>query len=239
MNELVISNNNAVSTNNAANPFLSFADAVSPRFVVGKLLRFAKGEYLAGETNEVIPLDTKMVAAVDSLLFGWVRWDNGKPVEHRMAQVAEGFAPPRRAELGFTDQSTWERDPNGNLRDPWALTYYLPMIDENAEAFTFSSTSRGGINAIADLARHYGNNQRIHASEFPVVLLKSDSYQHSNNQFGRIKFPVFKRVGWTAKKTFYEAIGAEDMLAPKELDADVYGVCTSENPAEGMTEVPF
>lgn len=89
------------------------------------------------------------------------------------------------------------------------------MVDDTGEIFTFATTSRGGINGIAELARHYGRNRHKHPDDFPIIALEVETYQHSNPQFGRIKVPEFKRVGWRPKADFYRAIGEAPETAVK------------------------
>ena len=72
------------------------------------------------------------------------------------------------------------------------MTFYVPMVDDTGEVFTFSTTSRGGKNAVADILRHYSRNRNANPGKYPVMALESDVYQHSNAQYGRIKYPVFR-----------------------------------------------
>jgi hypothetical protein len=239
MNQIVAidqTSTNAIATT-GLNPFEAFADAVAPKYILGKLLKFSKGEYLAGEASEVIPLGTRLVAAMDCQLVGWVRWDAGKPVEHRMVRILDGKAPQRRADLGDHDQAQWERDSQGQLRDPWCLSHYLPMVDQTQEIFTYATTSRGGTGALADLARYYGKQSRAHPDEFPVIELQVGTYQHQNPQFGRIKFPEFKRVGWELKKTFWNIIGADDIAA---VEPEPAVRVTEQHSGDGFSDdIPF
>ena len=220
---------NAIATT-GINVFEAFANAVAPKHILGRLLKFAKGDYLAGEAGETVPLGTKLVAGIDWQLVGWVRWEASKPVEHRMVRIIDGQPPSRRAELGDHDQTRWEPDLQGQLRDPWCLTHYLPMVDEAQEIFTFSTTSRGGTGALADLARYYAKQFRAHPNEFPVIELQVGAYQHQNPHFGRIKVPDFKRVGWEPKNTFWKAVGADDLVSESEQSAD---------PAVFSDDIPF
>jgi hypothetical protein len=78
--------------------YMAVADAVAPKHVQGSLLKFNKGEWLAGEAQEIIPIGTRVIAAVDQTLMGWVFWEDGKPSDHRMVLVSSGEAPARRAD---------------------------------------------------------------------------------------------------------------------------------------------
>jgi bifunctional DNA primase/polymerase-like protein len=129
-------------------PFTAYANAMAPRNIVGTLLRFSKGDYLAGEEGAAVPGGTVMTANVGELLVGWVLWADNKPTQQIMFRVADGKPVPKRSELGHTDQERWEVDSHGEKRDPWQFTNYLPLLAESGELFTFTTSSRGGIGAI-------------------------------------------------------------------------------------------
>jgi hypothetical protein len=205
-----------------SDPLEAYADAVAPRFIIGDLLRFSKGDYLAGESGRDIPLGTTYTAALTLLMAGWVKWQDSKPVEHIMVRVNDGKTPPKRAELGDHDETKWETDVSGDPRDPWAFTNYLPLMDDKGELYTFTTSSRGGIGAIAGLARRYANHRRRHPDVFPVISLGVDSYAHKNKEFGRIKFPVFAPAGYEPKTKFLEALAAAgvDTGEPQQIEAE-------------------
>jgi hypothetical protein len=60
------SNSTAIALNGGVDPFLAYADAISPRSIVGTLLKFSKGDYLAGEEGEIIPHGTQLRTAMNS-----------------------------------------------------------------------------------------------------------------------------------------------------------------------------
>ena len=187
-----------VATTDAANFFQLYGGQASQRPIVGKLLKFSKGDWLAGQDDEEIEKGTRLVVQMDTLSVGWVKWLGQKPVEQRMGLVIEGYAPPQRHELGDTDHQLWEIDINGKPRDPWTFTNQVIMYLESdpEELFTFSGQSKGAINAIGDLCRKYGEEMRLRPGELPVVAIGSSSYAHTNKEFGRIKVPTFELVGW-------------------------------------------
>jgi hypothetical protein len=115
------------TTETMKNAFEVYGDAASPTKIVGDLLKFSKGDYFAGVNSEEIPMGTELVACMDSLLIGYVKWQNNKPVEQIMGLLVEGFQPPRRKDLGDTDEAEWEENDDGSKRDPWTLTNQLVM----------------------------------------------------------------------------------------------------------------
>ena len=152
-----ISKENTELTNvSDIDPLVAYADAISPRHIVGKLLRFSKGDFFAGEESQPIPVGTTLTVAADELLAGWIKWADGKPIAHNMVRVADGKLPPKRSDLGDQDHATWETDDRGEPRDPWQFTNYLPMMDENSELYTFATSSDGGLTVVSDLVRRYG-----------------------------------------------------------------------------------
>lgn len=189
------------------NPFEE-AGREAERFIVGDLLKFSKGEWLAGQENMEIPMGTRLLANMDMLMRGWVRWEDNKPAEQIMGLVVEGYVAPKRNTLGWgydastkneddADKTDWLIDNSGIARDPWQETWYLPLreLDKNGEPtgslFTFAASSTGGRDAVKQLCGVYGKAMRYHPDEFPVVALGYDAYTHSNPQYGKIKTPEF------------------------------------------------
>lgn len=201
MNEITTTNGNAVGVNQQTNFFESYGEQVNQKTIVGTLLKFSKGDYTAGESNEDIPIGTKFIAHMDQLLVGWIRWENSKPTDQLMGAVVKGFQAAKRSTLGDDDQSQWEVDNNGKARDPWQYSNYIVLEDPDSAGslYTFATSSRGGINAIGDLSLSYGKIMRTKGNEWPIIAIGVDSYVHSDRSYGRIKVPTFKIVGWAAK----------------------------------------
>jgi hypothetical protein len=70
------------TSNDEQDPFLRYANHISPTAIVGTLLKFSKGELLAGKDGESIPPGTRFAANFDALMAGWVKWAGGRPVDH-------------------------------------------------------------------------------------------------------------------------------------------------------------
>jgi hypothetical protein len=212
------------------NPWLDYGNAATARSIVGTLLKFSKGDFFAGMEDRTIPIGTEMVANMDSLAVGFVRWENGMPTEQRMGLVADGFVPAKRCELGDIDQELWEADAEGRPRDPWQFSNYLIMFAKgDAEVFTYATSSRGGLNAIGELCKTYGKQVRQRSDQFPVIELDVGSYTHREKSFGRIKFPIFKVIGWTAKGPYADPIGD---------DTPPTAPTSSDNGKAGQVEPP-
>lgn len=191
------------------NPFTEFATAVSPKHIFGTLLKFSKGDWLYGESNSVIPPGAEVIAIMDKMACGWIRWENSRPTDQIMVEVSTGAKPPRRGELGDTDKELWELDDKGQPKDPWQFTIYLPLISKKSgEVYTFSTSSKGGINAVGSVAGDYGTYVVRHPNEYPVLKLNVNRYQHQNKQYGVIKVPEFGRVGYVNKKDVAGALAA-------------------------------
>ena len=218
-------------------PLVAYADAISPRYIVGKLLRFSKGDFFAGEESKPIPGGTKLTVAADELLAGWIKWADGKPTEHNMVRVADGKPPLKRSDLGDQDRSTWEADDHGEPRDPWQFTNYLPMMDEGGELYTFATSLVGGLTAVSDLVRRYGQHRRRHPDVYPIVMLGVNSYQHKKKEYGRIKYPKFIPADYEPKVKFLAALEAAGMLVAA-LSDEGSGLL-SPQPDELTDEVPF
>jgi hypothetical protein len=164
--------------------------------------------FLAGEDDEEIRPGTLLVANMGELLVGWVRWVDRKPVEHVMGRVAEGFRPPLRDELGDNDPSAWDEDAAGKPRDPWQMTNYLLCLDDERRLYTFTTSSRTGLNSIGRLSREYGQQLAQHPDAWPVVQLSVGSYE--DRDFGKILLPQFPIVSWFPRKDFPAPDGSGD-----------------------------
>jgi hypothetical protein len=212
-------NSNAIAHNGGVDPFLAYADAIAPRNIVGTLMKFNKGDYLAGEEGKVIAPGTKLTANVDELLAGLIKWQDGKPVEQRMIRVADGVSPAVRADLGDMDESLWETDDKGEPKDPWQPTNYLPLMDADGNLFTFTTSSRGGLRAVGELVRRYAWHRKNNPDVHPVIALGVGSYKHTNKAYGIIKFPELSPAGYEHKGKFAAAMAAAGFAVSETVPA--------------------
>jgi hypothetical protein len=157
-----------------------------------RLLKFNKGFWLVGD-NEV-PAGREYIAHVDQLTHGWTKFADGKVVEQRVGNVAQGFKPASREELGDNDQSKWAKDHAGQPRDPWTMQIYLPLEDtETYELVSYVTNSKGGISVIGKLANAFRMN--VHRG-LPIVRLEKGRYKNKTyNTF--VDTPELVIAGWT------------------------------------------
>lgn len=195
-------------TNVQKNYFEQYGEQASQRTsIVGSLLKFSKGDWLLGQDEEEIPVGTRYVAHMDSMLVGWVKWLDNKPVEQVMGKLSEGYQAPKRDTLGDTDKEHWELDAQGKERDPWQFSNLIIMKPvgkkfSNDNAITFTTSSKGGIGAVGKLCMEYGKEVRTKAGQCPIVQLGVDAYNHPNKEYGRIKTPILELVGWEKSALF-------------------------------------
>jgi hypothetical protein len=199
------------------NVYEQYADAVNQQRIIGDLLKFSKGEWLAGRDGEEIAEGTELIAGCDQLLIGWIKWHDFKPVEHQMGRLAEGFMPARRSDLDDQDEINWPRDESTGLpRDPWQLSNSMVLMDPGTrQLYTFAAASKGAIGAMGKLMGHYGKHVRLAPDQLPIVALLSDSYKHSNKAFGKIHFPVLKVTGWINRMEFDSVLTGALDAAPE------------------------
>lgn len=189
-----VSQGGAVAVQGGYDPFAAYGQEAGGG---GSFLKFSKGDWTKGQAEEEVAVGTRFVVNMDELAVGWVRWGDGKPQDRRMNSLVSGARPDPRDALGHDDQSEWETDNDGNLRDPWQKTNELPLVDlETGDQLTFSTSSRGGIGAIGNLCKAYGREYRLKGGLVPVIEVGVDKYKHKDASRGWIKVPVLTIVDW-------------------------------------------
>ena len=178
----------------STNPFANYErDQATRRHFPGELMKFNKGDYVAGKDGVLLPSGSQLVAVMNTLTRGWQRWENNELTDARLGFYVEGFKPPRRSELGDHDKSRWETGKDGKPRDTWSYINALAMVSpETMKTYTFITGTSGGIRAIDDLADDHG---AAPPGKYPLISLEADSYLHSDRTIGRVKVPLFRVVG--------------------------------------------
>jgi hypothetical protein len=175
--------------------YRAFAEEDAASAIAGDMILFNKGLFTRGEGKRPVPADTLFIANLDEGYRGWVRWSGGKPVEHRIGRIVEGFQLPLRDELGHEDQTKWETDQSGEPRDPWQPTLRLVMRDTDGDLVTFVGSSWGARRGLQQLYGRF-DRERREPGLWPVVKLETE--HHQNKRWGVIPEPRFPIVGWCA-----------------------------------------
>jgi len=206
----------AVAVQDGYDPFAAYGQEAASG---GAFLKFSKGEWLLGQNDDEVTLGRKLVANMEDMSVGWIRWADGKPAERRLGLLAQGFRPERRDELGYMDQELWDIDEaSGKPKDPWNFTNEIPMADpETGEQMTFSASSKGGIGAIGNLCKAYGKERGARIGFVPVIELGRDSYKHPT--YGKTYVPVVTIVDWMENGAVPEPQGTSDEEDVKEEPA--------------------
>jgi hypothetical protein len=179
-------------TNIIDDGWLDVGIEASQRVLRGTLLRFHDWRWTRGKEQEEVKKGTELV--VTGTAAAWVKWAGGEPVETRLRQP--GAKLPEREELPDLDQIQWEKDAAGQYKDPWANTRFVYLLDPlSAEAFTFSTSSFGGREAVINLGDAVARMRSVHPDAMPIVNLEAAPM---STRYGRKSKPVFKIVGWKA-----------------------------------------
>jgi hypothetical protein len=166
------------------------AGEASERMIRGHLLKFADWRWTLGKEATPVDNGTRLIALGTVAM--WVRWEDGKPVEHIVRRPGERL--PEREKLSHTNEDEWETGPGGEPKDPWANTRLVYLVDpDTAEAYTFSTSSLGGRDAVIDLGDQIARMRTTHPDVAPIVELRA---LEMPTRFGRKSKPVLKVVGW-------------------------------------------
>jgi hypothetical protein len=178
------------------------AAEANERIIRGTFLKFSDWRWLKGKEGIELEDGARLVALGTAA--AWVKWLGGKPAEYRMREP--GKLLPERDTLGDLDKSQWEMGPDGvTPRDPWQSTRFVYLVDpETAGAFTFSTSSWGGRNAVSDLGDQIQRMRFARPGAVPIVELRAAEMK---TKFGRKSKPLFRVVGWKHS-------GAEPPAAP-------------------------
>lgn len=197
----------AVAVQSGYDPYAAYGQEAASGS--GDFLKFSKGEWLKGQNDDEVALQTRLAANMAELSIGWIRWEDKKPVERRMGLLAHGYRPEQRNELGYADRDEWETDKDGKPQDPWSFTNELPVADpETGEQMTISMSSKGGIGAIGNLCKAYGKEYRERDGFVPIISLDRDSYKHK--EYGKTYVPVLPIVDWVENGSVPDPVKEDD-----------------------------
>jgi hypothetical protein len=181
----LVKNTAAISMTAEDDPWSEVANEGGGQF--GKVLKFAKGQWLHADAT--VANGTEFLALMREALRGDVKFQGGKPVEHRLGLVRNRAKFAKRADLDDLDQSVWDRDKMGRPIDPWSPQTILPMIHlESGELYSYIFRSDGAKRAFRDLCRLYSPYRST--GLLPIISLQADRYKHDD--YGWIDVPVLR-----------------------------------------------
>jgi len=184
---------NLVVSDNIDDGWSDAAAETSGRAIQGTLIRFNDWKWRAGKDDKALPDGTRLVAVKTAA--AWVRWENQRPVETITREKGKPF--PEREDLSmWEDKSAWPTGMSGDKEDPWRNTRYVYLISpDTMEAYTFSTSSAGGRNAVRDLGDNIARVRKMRGNPNLVPLVEL-SAEVMPTKFGKKSKPVFKIVEW-------------------------------------------
>jgi hypothetical protein len=174
-------------------------DEIAPTSIAGRLVKFSKdGEFVVGD-DEAISGDDLFVALCGETQIGWIKFNGKDTPPSRVAGLLYGdFRLPPRESLGDTDEAQWEDGLSGAPEDPWKCQFNLVLQSvTTSELYTFTTMSKVGRRAVANLLRHYDRLQQTNPGDVPVVSMKPGGYTHK--KIGWVATPMFVIVGHTPR----------------------------------------
>jgi hypothetical protein len=196
------------------------------------LLKYNSGIWTISDI--AVPPTTRFVLYPDQVSHYWTHFAGGKVVTEITEIVAdddEGDVELQivkgngREDLGYRDQTKWERDSSGNPRDPWVYGFALPMMNaETGAVVAFKIASVGGMGAVAGQVASYTRNRHL---GYPIVTLSTGSYK--NKKYGGYtSYPVFVSAGYDTPPA---AVIANHGPVDGGADAKVIGSSKAPPPA--------
>ena len=142
----------------------------------------------------------------------WVRWEDGRPVEHIVRRPGERLARAGKTQPHRREE--WQTGPDKEPKDPWPNTRLVYLVDpDTAEAFTFSTSSWGGRGAVIELGDQIARMRAPPRRRADRRIARGGDA----NQIRQKSKPVFKIVGWknaNARPTETANAGSERGIRP-------------------------
>jgi len=161
------------------------------QFIVGKMMKFADGEYIVDKT-EPLPADIELVAlAVTTVTIGMHLTVAGDTMLDRLA-----VAPVHPGDLPDLDEAEWPLGLDGKPADPWKDTRYL-IDPRTGMDYTFVTDTHGGRRGVGNLKSQIMNVRMAYPDAVPLVNPATAPFKTS---FGMKKRPDFKVIGWRNRK---------------------------------------
>jgi hypothetical protein len=155
-------------------------------------MKFTKqGEFVYGAENVEADKVSEWAVNPASFCIGVIGWRGGSVVGERMFAITS----PERVDYNDLEDIPG-KDRGGKDGDGWSEQYTVDLKNmKDGTEVIFKTTSKGGKNAIGDLAQVISDQVDAHPDlPVAVVTLSSDFYKHKS--FGKVYTPQFVIAGW-------------------------------------------
>jgi hypothetical protein len=168
-----------------------YLDNVAPASAPGRGIKFSKGKFVFADNDEAVPDGAIYKALCDQTLIAWLKFHGaGVPPDKIAGLLYQGFDLPPRDALGDNDPTEWETGLDGKPSDPWVHQISLVLENgESSELFTFTTGSLTGRKAVGNLLRHFNQMERRGENAYPLVQLRTNSFQHKDPRVGEVLVP--------------------------------------------------
>jgi hypothetical protein len=193
--------NTALATPGTQDPFAALALVLLRPDVQGDIIKFIRGHWSTGKDGERGMDGARLVARMDKLMSGWRKWVNRQVVDARLGMVADGYEPPRRSDLGDTDENLWPVDDDGVPTDCWQFSFFLQFVDpsDSSIKYIWVAATHGAQKEIGAMSQAYADKRKHSPNALPLVELSSDFYRH--RKYGRVDTPQLDIIGWVGEET--------------------------------------
>lgn len=187
-----------------------FATATTP----GTAIRFN------GKDGKYVKLDGSVLADTETATFvflsdqvwgGWIKFDREgeTPPVRIQGVISEGFRPPPRESLDESDPELWAVGLSGKPEDPWKHQVVILLQNcESGELLAFHASNPTSRSACFDLMSHCQRRKRTGHDDYPLVRLKTGSYERRDPPKVKVLKPVFAVVGHQPKTAMIEKTDA-------------------------------
>lgn len=211
MNELVKKSSTAIAAlSNLKAGIVNVASTITTAGGDPYLRLLKDGSWVYGAENVEIEEGSEWAINPLSLMHGFSAWtDYKKKANEKLGEVmVQAFqALPPRTDLREI------KDEEGNVCE-WnqqlSLQFQCLNGEDEGTQVQYNTTSVGGMKAVKEILNAIARQlEKDEDNPVPVVLLKSDSYQHRS--YGKTYFPIFEIIDWVPlDDQIKEPVGKQD-----------------------------
>tara|TARA_R110000737_G_scaffold352759_1_gene400173 strand:+ start:509 stop:1147 length:639 start_codon:yes stop_codon:yes gene_type:complete len=168
---------------------------------VGDFLKLTKAEeWIYGKDGLETQEGSKWAIDPRSFAMGFIAWsEDSKVLGDHMASVYS--APVLQSELPSVD-ADWDEQVAFNLT--------CVSGEDKKTRVVYKTTTQGGVKEFKRVLMELRGRAKAGQEEIvPVVLLQSDSYQHSVKKYGRVITPIFNITEWHSLDAGVEDVDQE------------------------------